>query len=334
MSHNSNKTPCKFNPLCKCIFNKFCPSLYNGLIATNYEFPKGLPGKSDKTGVFARSNVPIGGGCCTPTLNLMSRNDHGDGNGVDEEQFGKIIGPMCFGGLLGLCYATKFEIFEDGRSLGNIKKFASTDESTIDWEIEDKSDKFSLDFTRGLGAMTPQQKAMIIGEVVHLDILFLESDLEIFTCHQCELQNWPLMMCCGPCFFFKLCSTCITNTINTNCFFIFFNLFSISPGPCWGDCTTLLCNIYCCGIVRPCYYGPTGKTQPSPESMMENLSGTLEEAMKSAVVGAVAGAVAGAVEDQVNGGGNGGNEERRKREQEFIEFQKKTPDWAKKEKEK
>jgi hypothetical protein len=50
----------------------------------------------------------------TPTVNLMER-------GV-EEKFGVVRGPSYFGGCLGMCCNTQFEVTKNDQNLGTIRK--------------------------------------------------------------------------------------------------------------------------------------------------------------------------------------------------------------------
>ena len=61
---------------------------------------------------FARSTQPIGGGGCTPTLNLVRTGE--------TEPMAVVEGPMCFGGWLGACFDTVFKVSTKPGKAGDV----------------------------------------------------------------------------------------------------------------------------------------------------------------------------------------------------------------------
>ena len=60
---------------------------------------QGVPGEISKATSIGSTKVPIGGGGCTPTLDLFD---------AKNERFSTLTGPTCFGGCLELCHPAEF----------------------------------------------------------------------------------------------------------------------------------------------------------------------------------------------------------------------------------
>jgi hypothetical protein len=74
----------------------------------HWEFPEGTPGLADqknKLTAISEATVPIFGGGCTPTVNVMRRSANNE-----MEQFAVVEGPTCFGGCMDLCCTTEFQV--------------------------------------------------------------------------------------------------------------------------------------------------------------------------------------------------------------------------------
>ena len=113
--------------------------------------------------------MPIGGGGLTPTINMMER-----GAGGEETQFATVEGPTCFGGCMDLCIDTPFFISKVPGKAGDVAliKKKARDEGCMGLctALCTTVDTYDIDFTDP--AMSPQQKAAVIGEAVNLDYLF------------------------------------------------------------------------------------------------------------------------------------------------------------------
>lgn len=72
----------------------------------HWNFPQGGPGFAPKHNVFAHAQVPIFGGCLTPTVNVMARN--GEVTSPKPTPFAVVEGPTFFGGCMDLCCNTTF----------------------------------------------------------------------------------------------------------------------------------------------------------------------------------------------------------------------------------
>jgi hypothetical protein len=101
---------------------------------------------------------------------------------------------------------------------------------------------FEVDFTKD--ALTPEQKAIMIGEVLHLDYLFFENEEPPMT-----IEDWSTCPCCP-------CCPCCKSPDTLYC---------------------LLCNFYCCGALYPCRCILCKEESESLEDVMNDMAGKLEE---------------------------------------------------------
>ena len=162
------------------------------LTIQHWEFPNGEPGKLPKDSAFSHAVVPIGGGCLTPTVHVMARS-----NGVEDgTPWAVVEGPTFFGGCMDLCCTTKFSVSSSkGKSgdLAVITKKAPEGGCGLCVAMCTPADTYNLDFTPG-NTMSPQQKASIIGEMVHLDFLFFESEQPL--CRQSDDGKMCYILLC------------------------------------------------------------------------------------------------------------------------------------------
>lgn len=132
-----------------------------------------LVGNIPRDTAFGHSLVPIGGGGCTPTINLMSRTAEGT-----ETQFGVVQGPTCFGGCLDLCCDTDFKVSRNGGKTGDLaiitKKAREPGLKGLCCALCTENDTYNMQFTDA--NLTPQEKAQLIGEAIHLDYLFFSRE--------------------------------------------------------------------------------------------------------------------------------------------------------------
>ena len=80
----------------------------------DFEVTPGLL-ETQRTTAFAHAAVPLYGGGCTPTVNLMERDVNGQ-----ENQFAVVQGPTFFGGCMDLCCSTKFTVSSQGDKSANL----------------------------------------------------------------------------------------------------------------------------------------------------------------------------------------------------------------------
>lgn len=94
---------------------------------------------------------------------------------------------------------------------------------------------FEVDFTTG--TLTPEQKSIVIGEVIHLDYLFFQNEEQPVKIE--GISN----LCCGKC-----------------------------PDAC----LCLFCNFYCCGALYPCRCTLIQEDNSLADAL-ETMAGQLEE---------------------------------------------------------
>lgn len=142
--------------------------------------------------VFAHSQVPIGGGGCTPTVNMMSRQ-----NGEDTP-YGVVEGPMCFGGCMDFCINTDFAISKQPGKAGDIahitKKARDPGCQGLLIAMCTPIDTYLIDFTDA--SMTPTNKAQVIAEAIHLDFLFFENEQPVCRWNEQQKQCEILLCLC------------------------------------------------------------------------------------------------------------------------------------------
>jgi len=140
----------------------------------------------DKVLVYGK--VPIGGGGCTPTVELFKK---APGQKITAETPGEMVavveGPMCFGGCKDFLCDTEFTISTThglAADLGKITK--KTPSGCSEWCMAccSTADTYNLWLTDSGKAMPPADKAMYLAEMVHLDYMFFEQDK-----FPCEMQR-------------------------------------------------------------------------------------------------------------------------------------------------
>jgi len=156
--------------------------------------------------IIAIGKVPIGGGGCTPTVNVFNLPP---GAGLTADSVEKmepaitpsfvVEGPTCFGGLYDWCCDTTFHV---GRTSG------AKDMATI---VKKKPEDCCgeqmcraccttadiYDFhVKPEGQVTGMEKAIIMGELAHLDFMFFERDQFPITCEMQDKTLWITVMLC------------------------------------------------------------------------------------------------------------------------------------------
>jgi len=200
---------------------------------------RGTPGSSNSADtmagtlpydtVLARSVVPIAGGGCTPTIEVFQRQAEngllnelippGAAASDGEQMLAVVEGPSCFGGCKDLCTDTEFTLSSEAGGSADIGKFlkrkpASAGCSDMCRACCSTADNYDLELTDRGALLTPEQKAVLIGEMVHLDLMFFESD-----------QNLPVQVNCSCDRDCEGCTVCVT---------------------------CLACLMYCYGCLIPC----------------------------------------------------------------------------------
>lgn len=154
----------------------------------------GTPGEKTTPRDFARmigqSVQPIGGGNFKPVLQIM---DRGDDAASQPKMFAATRGPCLFGGCSEFCVDSRFgiSIARDGLTVPEIHTLPFGDFASITKikpnsftgglrEAFTDSDIYQVTFHST--AITPQQKANILGTMVHMDYMFFERDNDMCAC--------------------------------------------------------------------------------------------------------------------------------------------------------
>lgn len=153
-------------------------------------------GDIDAKTVIAFGKVPIGGGGCTPTVNVFEVEP---GQELKEEGLTPsfvVTGPTCFGGLYDWCCDTKFHVSgPDATPWAEITKKKPRDCTECCRAACSTADVYDLDFVGP--EVSGKHKAMILGEMVHLDYMFFERDNFPIICEQDSNGNqWIHILCC------------------------------------------------------------------------------------------------------------------------------------------
>ena len=159
--------------------------------------------KIDRSTAFGHSVVPIGGGGCTPTVNLMSRDAAGN-----ETPLGVVEGPTCFGGCMDLCVNTNFFVSKRKARLEILLSSRRRHAILVSWASALHS---ALSSYVQLGFhhpnLTPQQKAQVIGDAIHLDYLFFDQEQPLCRYNDAN-DTIEILLClcyCFGCSPIKLC---------------------------------------------------------------------------------------------------------------------------------
>lgn len=188
------------------IFMKCCQNeMYMHPGSFNYAVGTSTPETADH---FGRSITPIGGGGFIPTLNLTHKKDG------KEEKFGKVTGPPCYGGWRGVICDTVFFMSSPGGKKGDIGKVVKRNpRSCFDCcvAICASVDSYKLKTTDKVKSMSVEQKATLLGNVLHLDYMFFESDLPPVIFIPFGDARSDSAGCCTICTFFQcyLCGSCV-----------------------------------------------------------------------------------------------------------------------------
>lgn len=197
--------------------------------------------ETPRPNAFAHAVVPIYGGGCTPTVNVMERDQQGK-----EVEFAVVQGPTFFGGCMDLCCSTKFTVSRKGDKSADLALITKKNKDPgcmgLMVALCTPADTYNLDFAPGHG-LTPTQKAAIVGEMIHLDFLFFEAGKGT------NVLVWEVDRVCSV-FCAWIDFLCFL------CFLVLFFFFFCQEQPlCKSEesgCSMLLCTCYCMGCLCPC----------------------------------------------------------------------------------
>jgi len=159
---------------------------------------------SAQQGIIGSSKVPCLGGHCHPTLHLRE--------GTNDAPWAKLEGPMCFGGCSELCCDFSFPVsrFDSDSHAGDIAeltKRAPRGIAAAAKEMFSDADVFTVSFKDK--NLTPEQKALILGNQLLVDYMFFERG-EQDKCGSLDDGSGFFINCCN-CYFYGIVCPCKIN---------------------------------------------------------------------------------------------------------------------------
>ena len=151
--------------------------------------------------------MPLGGGGCRPTLQLSTKSQR------DATSFGWLEGPCAFGGWKGLLCGDKFTASSQPGRLGDLG-IVNKRQAEGFWEnfLRMFMDVNIYEFTyhdHYMKNISPEQKAVMLGSIMHLNYLYFENDAPPVYCESldngkgcciyCTLFNFSIYGCMLPC---------------------------------------------------------------------------------------------------------------------------------------
>jgi hypothetical protein len=159
-------------------------------------------GDNPTTNVIAVGKVPIGGGGCTPTVEVFQMAAPGNVTTEGQPVACVVEGPTCFGGLYDWCCDTTFTVSKTNGGAGDLAKITKLkphDCDTCCRAMCSTADIYNVEFAGG--EMQPTQKALVLGELVHLDYMFFEKDRFPITCEKRGDTYWiDILLCLCYCY--------------------------------------------------------------------------------------------------------------------------------------
>jgi hypothetical protein len=125
---------------------------------------------------FGRSVQPLCNGWI-PTLNLTT--------GHSEDPFAVVEGPCVFGGWKGYCCGDLFTVSSQpgrGADLGRVHKREARTTFEKIMRLCTNVDIYDFAFTDKYKILTPENKATVLGNVMHIDYMFFENDWPPIAC--------------------------------------------------------------------------------------------------------------------------------------------------------
>lgn len=140
----------------------------------------GSPGTTKPEGTyFARSVMPIGGGGCRPRVDITA------GGARANDPFAIVSGPCCFAGWKGLCCGDVFKVSsaaDQSADIGLINKREAQGCYENCLRMFTNVDIYNFSFTSKYKSLAPEQKAAMLGNIIHLDYIFFENDWAPIEC--------------------------------------------------------------------------------------------------------------------------------------------------------
>lgn len=181
---------------CVCCFS--CADCCNDRMAIYEGDVPGLAGElQSPPKTVSMLNQPCGGGGLIPTLELKP------GEGAGSEL--KVIGPLAFGGCLGLCCDSDFTVSKGTAPVGKISHLKPNNNCELCCGCCANHNKYTVHYMDMDSSADVDRVNMLISSIL-LDMVFLQQDHGPCSCelNHCEI-NVCMGNCCGcvlPC---KLC---------------------------------------------------------------------------------------------------------------------------------
>jgi hypothetical protein len=196
----------------------FTPGCQNDMYMHVGDF-EGRPGVTKPEGeYFGRSVVPIGGGGCTPTLNLTTKSRPRD------QAFAVVEGPGIFAGWKGLCCGDVFKVSSSAGGAGDLG-LINKREARGCWEnylrMFINVNIYEFAFTDKYQAMLPEDKAVVFGSIVHLNYLFFKNDAPPVWCRPTDDGKGLCIICT---LFQCYCKGCVIPCVRQGNFVSYYRL--------------------------------------------------------------------------------------------------------------
>ena len=195
----------------KCLNCWVCCSICQDEMNVHAGDIQGEAGYLPEASKIGSAKMPIGGGGCTPTVEIMDRTDPNN----PESQFAVVKGPTVFGGCLDLCTNTPFIINRaGGGQIGTIEKMRP--DNFEQWCAAICTDADTYRMKLADTTLTPQQKSTLIAEMVHLDFMFFEQDNNFVYVRQRGNDTSVEILCCNCFCYGCLCPCKVVIPLNNN----------------------------------------------------------------------------------------------------------------------
>ena len=179
-------------------------SLYAGDLTGT---PGEKKGKREVAKLLGESVQPTLGGGLRPVMQTMERADANDPKG-ETKMFAAAQGPCLFGGCIKLCFDAQFDFGPADPEVG-LSSVTFSDEYALITKLKPKSlgqgvremftdsDIFEVKFLKK--DITPQQKANVLAQLIHLDYMFFERDNDMCDDQGLTICNCFCWGCVCPC---------------------------------------------------------------------------------------------------------------------------------------
>lgn len=198
------KCPCKWLSTfvcCQCCMDGM--HVFSGEIDDDLNGEKGRPFRLPADRKLGSVQQPLFGGWCWPTLLLTA--------GREDEPFGRMDGPCCFGGWMEMCMSFKFDVSSINNSgregpgdIAVIIKKRPVTEAGAMKELLSNADNYSIEFNSPTA--TVEQKLTILSAQLFTDYIWFDGNTEkcVMDSDGCTCYLWycSIIGATMPCSFF------------------------------------------------------------------------------------------------------------------------------------